>query len=402
MYEEEDDDLPMQYRRLTAHLQTQNAAFDRRLHAYLTNHVAMRTALGQAVSDAWQGQPQYPNNGQQQYMNPGMMQMPSAGQQNSMMPPQMYNNSHVSYRQSPYPMQDQAQSMRASFHSRSTSTATAHGLPYQQMTPQSHSGPNSPVEVKIEDRRSPPQAQGVLPNTPQSQPSVQQTASPKQLSPSTSRNGSTANLAKGFSTQGSPKQAPTPPQYHQPTQRSATFPSPFNPMAFNSGSNSLPFSGALPMESQQLLAGAPFDMNDPMTSMFMPSQYGTNAATGSSASKQQQPFYSYNPNGKPKSSSSTPPATFDGLNQTLAPSSLDTSVGTSYSNGYDTISRAAATDSFTPVFTPNSFGMGFDNNFNVDPFSSSANSSGHVTPGGFDDQFASFVDPGMWDEQALA
>ncbi|OQN95103.1 hypothetical protein B0A48_18887, partial [Cryoendolithus antarcticus] len=28
MYEEEDDDLPMQYRRLTAHLQTQNADFD--------------------------------------------------------------------------------------------------------------------------------------------------------------------------------------------------------------------------------------------------------------------------------------------------------------------------------------------------------------------------------------
>ena len=45
MYEEEDADLPMQYRRLTAHLHTSNTDFDRRLAAYLTNHVAMRTAL---------------------------------------------------------------------------------------------------------------------------------------------------------------------------------------------------------------------------------------------------------------------------------------------------------------------------------------------------------------------
>src|SRR3954452_1458488 len=51
MYEEEDDDLPMQYRRLTAHLQTTNVDFDRRLAAYLTNHVAMRTALGNVVTD---------------------------------------------------------------------------------------------------------------------------------------------------------------------------------------------------------------------------------------------------------------------------------------------------------------------------------------------------------------
>jgi len=49
MYEEEDDTLPNQYRRLTAHLQTSNAEFDKRLAAYLTNHVAMRAALGQTL-----------------------------------------------------------------------------------------------------------------------------------------------------------------------------------------------------------------------------------------------------------------------------------------------------------------------------------------------------------------
>src|ERR1700742_3640924 len=47
MYEEEDDDLPLQYRRLTAHLQTGSADFNKRLAAYLTNQVAMRSAMEQ-------------------------------------------------------------------------------------------------------------------------------------------------------------------------------------------------------------------------------------------------------------------------------------------------------------------------------------------------------------------
>ena len=57
MYEEEDDDLPAQYRRLTAHLQTQNAQFDRRWQAYLINQVAMRTALGQSMQNNGQPNP---------------------------------------------------------------------------------------------------------------------------------------------------------------------------------------------------------------------------------------------------------------------------------------------------------------------------------------------------------
>jgi hypothetical protein len=48
MYEEEVD-LPMHYDRLMAHLQTQNASFDRGLAAYLTSHVAMRAALDRAM-----------------------------------------------------------------------------------------------------------------------------------------------------------------------------------------------------------------------------------------------------------------------------------------------------------------------------------------------------------------
>ena len=45
MYEEEDDELPAQYRNLNAHLQTGSSDFDARLQAYLANAVAFRKAL---------------------------------------------------------------------------------------------------------------------------------------------------------------------------------------------------------------------------------------------------------------------------------------------------------------------------------------------------------------------
>lgn len=45
MYEEEDDELPSQYKNLNAHLQTGSTDFDARLQAYLANAVAFRKAL---------------------------------------------------------------------------------------------------------------------------------------------------------------------------------------------------------------------------------------------------------------------------------------------------------------------------------------------------------------------
>ncbi|KAK3615291.1 hypothetical protein LTR22_027493 [Elasticomyces elasticus] len=91
VYEEEDDDLPMQYQRLTAHLQTQNADFTRRFQDYLVNHVAMRQAVGEAAVDELQ------MNNQQfhtspQYFKPGFIQLPQQQPvyRGSMMPPQMF------------------------------------------------------------------------------------------------------------------------------------------------------------------------------------------------------------------------------------------------------------------------------------------------------------------------
>lgn len=45
MYEEEEDELPSQYKNLNAHLQTGSLDFDARLQAYLANAVAFRKAL---------------------------------------------------------------------------------------------------------------------------------------------------------------------------------------------------------------------------------------------------------------------------------------------------------------------------------------------------------------------
>lgn len=93
MYEEEDDDLPMQYRRLTAHLQTGSADFNRRLAAYLTNQVAMRSAMEQMVQNSY-GQ-QYSNIPYQH--NSNAFPSPMLPPQNIMQSPQ------PTYRPGPYP-----------------------------------------------------------------------------------------------------------------------------------------------------------------------------------------------------------------------------------------------------------------------------------------------------------
>ena len=52
MYEEGDDELPLQFRRLDAHSQTGSVDYNRRLAAYLTNHVAMRSAMDQMINNS--------------------------------------------------------------------------------------------------------------------------------------------------------------------------------------------------------------------------------------------------------------------------------------------------------------------------------------------------------------
>lgn len=136
MYEEEDDDLPLQYRRLTAHLQTNSSDFNRRLSAYLTSHQAMRNALSQALSNSYAqsaGQVQGNQVPQQQQQQGQQQQWMSQQSQpfNLTMPDFQNNNSDTSspstnrqptsnWGMTPYP----AVNGQVSAHQRSASIAT--------------------------------------------------------------------------------------------------------------------------------------------------------------------------------------------------------------------------------------------------------------------------------------
>ena len=374
----------MQYRRLTAHLQTTNADFDRRLAAYLTNHVAMRTALGQAVSDSYAEQypnaPQFANQLQMQNFQPNVMAPPT----------QNVNRSPTSYRQSPYPVpQGQNQQFKPNYHNRAASIATPHDASAFNQA----STHNSPVDnMKFEDRRMSLPLQSPGAGTPMNAQNFNQTG---QTSPTASRSSSSSNLAnlkheaaqQGFQKPAKQQVKPEPNSPHNgmfQNLQPSNFPNPFAPGTFDPSSmnmNSSSFSTALPMESQQLLGGGMFDSNDPMTSMLMGGH-----------SRPSQPFYSYNPNGSSKKSFNAP-SSYDGMSQTLAPGVLDNNANFS-----------APPSSADSVISPwgNSFGMGFDSQFDVfkpSTFSQSGHTSGDVTPT-MDQDWANLIDGSTWEESS--
>ncbi|KAK1034090.1 hypothetical protein LTR33_016640, partial [Friedmanniomyces endolithicus] len=391
MYEEEDDDLPMQYRRLTAHLQTQNADFSRRLQSYVINQMAMRQAVGNAAVDGMQM-----NNGQFQpgqfmNMNPGYMtqaqqqQQQSGFQQGSMMPPQMYNRTPSNYRQQPYPMPQHA--MQPSYHShgRPLSVATQQNAP-QFKQQHSQSVQTSPVETKsaVDDRRT---SLPVYPATPVSQQG--QATSPTHGSPEGSRTSSSGHTAtpgaylKQSST--SPQQAPSAPETksqqqsqqqphtYLPQQQQDMLSSPFA-QAFeqqlNAGLN--PFTLTLPMEAQQMLAGS--SSPDPRMSMMFSPQH-----------------YSYNPNGKPRSNngsngSNVNPYAFDaGMNQTLMlPPQIDTNLTAFDTGSFMTAASPSQLHADSAAYMPSTpqwgYGFGFDAGYGNDMLKTGEEGSGDVTP----------------------
>ena len=269
MYEEEDDDLPMQYRRLTAHLQTGNADFNRRLSAYLTNHVAMRSALEQSISNSYAQQ--YPNA--PQFANP-MFPSPMLahqGQQQMMQPPQ----SPSMYRQAPYPSpRPQQQTFQPTTHQRSASIATPQELSVSTQSP----------AINNDSRRM------SMPTVPPTSGSPVQTRTPVSSSSTT------------------PQQKPSFPQGSFSQQQ-------YNPMAYDMSSfnnNFSPFSTALPAESQALL-GSTMNMNDPLTQMMM---------QGSTAFPSN--FYDFSNQSLPHTTSIGKQQSYpsqSGLSSTLAPAS---------------------------------------------------------------------------------
>ncbi|KAH8590861.1 hypothetical protein B0O99DRAFT_283134 [Bisporella sp. PMI_857] len=270
MYEEEEDDLPLQYRRLAAHLTTSNVDFNRRLNDYLATQVAMRSALANSYGQ------QFPNPGQTfSSMFPSPMLAHQQGQP-QMMQPQIRPNSPTTYRQAPYPSRPQQQNFQNT-HQRSASIAV----------PQEYSNTQRPPST--ERRFSTPSAAQIasLDNT-----ETPTSATNERQRPSFPR-GSFSNLGQ-----------------HQQQSPNMSFPT-YNPdNNFSMGNQYSTLSVALPLEAQQLL-GSTLDSNDPLTAMMM---------VGADSS-QIYDFGSQSPSTFEVDKHQSYPD-FGGMNSTLAPSAI--------------------------------------------------------------------------------
>ena len=286
MYEEEDDDLPLQYRRLTAHLQTGSADFNRRLSAYLTNHVAMRSALDQAITNSYAQQypnaPQFAHN-QGRYPSPFMHQ--NIPQQHS---PTSYQ---------PYPTPGSS-SYRPNHHSRSMSSSQ--GTPCYSPTSMTAPSPTQGAS-RMDQRRT-----SASSNKSSSHSPVNTKSTPLMQPRSVAGHPSPPSSVKQEDRAGQMK-APSQPSPH--SQYVNGFPN----------SNMSPFSTSLPAEAQMLL-GSALDPHDPMTAMMM------------AGSENLPQSWNYN-----NPSSMKPKNGFhqghDGMSATLAPSALDMSHGNHHFGG---------------------------------------------------------------------
>jgi hypothetical protein len=253
MYEEIND-LPSEYRRLNAHLQTQSTDFDRRLLAYLATQMGTR----QAVSDCWQTQHSHYNT---HGVNPSMLQEPSQHMASSHSAAGIATN----HRQAPYPHASQRMDPRQHVRSASMTTPYAPGVGQQQLQSPFTSPPNDARHMTFPPNSTmqPPWTNtGVfngswsLNNVSRADSAVDLTGSPQYIQ----------QPASGFIDSPQPR--------HQPWQATG-------------GDGTEPLSATLPLNSQQ------FFMQDPQAS-------NTNGGRRSMSHDFTDRRYSYNPNGKPR------------------------------------------------------------------------------------------------------
>lgn len=313
MYEEEDDDLPFQYRRLTAHLQTGSAAFNRRLAAYLTNHVAIRSALDQAITDSYAQQyphaPRFAHNAALTFPSPMLPQQMAPPTPTTPVAPAAVmtpgtptpsSASAANYRQSPYPVP---------------------GTPAFRQRPHMRTGSVSATQ----DATANPSIEGQSrPAAPKSTPSTTDVPRAEQPSAQVSASQKPQPLSEAprESTQAEQtwSEAPLPHPSQQrhmqstvdPIFASQQFMQPAIDWSLFCNDRPPPLSMALPTESQ-LLLGPALNPTDPLTSMFMA---GSNAFP--------RPWEDVATSPLAKAAQKLHPS-YDGVHATLAPSALDLS-----------------------------------------------------------------------------
>ena len=350
MYEEEDDDLPLQYRRLTAHLQTGSADFNRRLAAYLTNQVAVRSALDQAITNSYAQQ--YPNAPQFAHNQPGMFPSPlmTQGLGYPLQPQQESPRSPHPYRQSPYPTAGMP-NHRNIAHQRSSSIAT---------TPVPAGEPQSLIKSPMDPPKSNNSRRMSMPASALSKGEGQAMLSPHDVH---SMMSSPAQHVLSSPHLKDEQKSP-------PTQSSAPTSSSEHRDASTQYSIS-PLTMSLPQDSQMLLGSAMIP-NDAFTNMLM-------SGTPTIGSM----FYGQNPYHMMSKQEDYYPS-FDGMNSTLAPSALD-----------GTAILPTTTDSSTSLQ-----GTAHDNEFNI-PFGdqkgiefSCSQNSNSFSDGNWD----AFINDNSWSE----
>ncbi|KAK3207236.1 hypothetical protein GRF29_103g268425 [Pseudopithomyces chartarum] len=155
MYEEEDDDLPTQYQRLNAHLQTSSWLFNRKLHDYIATQHGVRNMFFNQQFPGQQMQPygtQFQNNASQLPMANGPMLPPQtfsptaqdfAQSQQQAFSPGAFQNQPQNYRHSPYSIPQRPQLQP---HQRSASIASPHVM--TDFAPINQSGPNTADQTR--------------------------------------------------------------------------------------------------------------------------------------------------------------------------------------------------------------------------------------------------------------
>ncbi|KAI9721391.1 MAG: hypothetical protein M1828_005140 [Chrysothrix sp. TS-e1954] len=398
MYEEEDDDLPLQYRRLTAHLNTNSSDFNRRLAAYLTNHVAMRNALGQAVNSSYAQGPmdqfsQAPQTPLQAFARQNMQGSPFAG--NGMQPQMM--QSPTPYRQSPYPMPGDHSFRPHSQQNRPSSLAIPQHQNGGEIKTENNMGMGPPLQQQQQQQQ---QQNGQRRMSAPPKPELSQDGSPQRHDSSSSLSALGGSLDHSHShthSHSPPHSAPIMPNgsfnFNAPTNMPTQ---PFdNP----------PFSTFIPPESQMF-----FPSNFDMANIGIPQTLGGNGSSGEKTTS--QPFYSYKPNAmtaNPSKRNVHP--SYDGMSQTLAPGALDSKID----NSWPDMSTGLKGGN---VGMTSAFGYPFDYSYGGggDDFlkgvyggemgsetagfgggSGSGFGSGQCTPG--DQEWHEFIETGVWDDQ---
>ncbi|KAF4827356.1 hypothetical protein CGCTS75_v008389 [Colletotrichum tropicale] len=219
MYEEEEDDMPRSYRMLAAHLQTGSPEFDYRVNAFLANRVAMASMVAGLRNQEWADNP----------INKMFAeQFPNATKQAQAL---SHNLTNSMYYQPVAPSNARHQQAQSEAAATSPMSPTFSTVNFQQGTQQRERTQSaaSPMDMSTPVARDP-------------------ATSPPALSPS-----SEAAIAT-------------------PSTRSAsTFPSPMTSLDASLFPPESSFTSELPMDAKMMVPN--FDMNDPMSQMFMGNPY---------------------------------------------------------------------------------------------------------------------------------